>query len=96
MIVFGGKCKIYLPWSRSLKDKRAVRRRLQSRLQQVFHISIQEEKEYAELTQTLVLNFAYVTHSISEGNALGEKIYDAICSLTEGEIQDYFVQQMHF
>ena len=81
---------IYLPWCRSLKDKRQVRQGLIDRLERRHRNSV-KEVDCQDRWQTLCLGIAGVVISESGGQALEESIHETVLEHCNGEIREWNV-----
>ena len=72
MIVLVGEVQLYLPESRSLKDKRQVLKSLRDRLQNRFNVSV-AEVDFSELWQRSTLALAVVSNGIDHADGVISK-----------------------
>ena len=79
-----GEVQLYLPESRSLKDKRQVLKSLKDRLHNRFNLSV-AEVDFSELWQRSTVAFAIVSNGMDHADQV---IYKAICYIEEeGRVQ---------
>ena len=87
MIVAIMRIKIYLPWSQSLKNKRAAVRSISSKIRNKFNTSI-AEVDAQNIPKTIVLGIAFTTSE----KRLAEKIADEILYLIENNVEGEVVE----
>ena len=76
-VVIGGRMRLHLPMSHSLKDKRQVVRSLQQRLRDTFGVSVAETGDH-DLWQAAELTIAYAARDAAQARATLEKIADFV------------------
>ncbi len=72
MIILVGEVQLYLPESRSLKDKRQVLKSLKDRLHNRFNLSV-AEVDFSELWQRSTVAFAIVSNGIDHADQVISK-----------------------
>ena len=72
MIVLVGEVQLYLPESRSLKDKRQVLKSLKDRLHNRFNVSV-AEVDFSELWQRSTLALAVVSNGMDHADEVISK-----------------------
>ena len=72
MIVLVGEVQLYLPESRSLKDKRQVLKSLKDRLHNRFNISV-AEVDFSDLWQRSTVAFAIVSNGMDHADQVVSK-----------------------
>jgi uncharacterized protein YlxP (DUF503 family) len=72
VIVLVGEVQLYLPESRSLKDKRQVLKSLKDRLHNRFNLSV-AEVDFSELWQRSTVAFAIVSNGIDHADQVISK-----------------------
>jgi uncharacterized protein YlxP (DUF503 family) len=72
VIILVGEVQLYLPESRSLKDKRQVLKSLKDRLHNRFNLSV-AEVDFSELWQRSTVAFAIVSNGIDHADQVISK-----------------------
>ncbi|HKE14390.1 MAG TPA: DUF503 domain-containing protein [Kofleriaceae bacterium] len=85
MIVALARLSLYIPHSHSLKEKRAVVRRLVDRMQARFKLHVAEVGGQ-DTWQRAVLGFALVGGDAQKVSQLADEVLRAIESMAEGEL----------
>ncbi|NLC39813.1 MAG: DUF503 domain-containing protein [Clostridiaceae bacterium] len=85
MFILAMRFVIKLPWVKSLKDKRRVKRSLVDSMSKRYNISI-KEVESQDLHQTLVLGLSHTALGQSDAEQMAETFTDYIYENAEGEI----------
>lgn len=76
-VVIGGRMRLHLPMSHSLKDKRQVVRSLQRRIRDTFGVSVAETGDH-DLWQSAELTVACAAGDAAHARATLEKIADFV------------------
>ena len=76
---------IRLPWVKSLKDKRRVKRSLVDSLSRRYNVSV-KEVETQDVHQSLVIGLSHTALSQSEAERMAGTLTDYIYENAEGEI----------
>lgn len=87
MIVGIFQIELFLPASRTLKDKRQVIQSLIQRIRAAYNISI-TETAYRDLRQRAMLGAAYISTGESQARALLDRLEQEIGSRPEVEVID--------
>jgi uncharacterized protein YlxP (DUF503 family) len=87
MIVGIGRVRLMVPASQSLKEKRAVLRRIKDKVRTRFNVAVAEVADN-ELWQTAVLGYALVANERRFIEGLLTQVTDYIAELGEGRIMD--------
>ncbi|HZJ90396.1 MAG TPA: DUF503 domain-containing protein [Oscillospiraceae bacterium] len=85
MFILAMRFVIKLPWVKSLKDKRRVKRSLVDSMSKRYNISI-KEVESQDVHQTLVLGLSHTALSQSDAEQMAETFTDYVYENAEGEI----------
>ncbi|NLW54285.1 MAG: DUF503 domain-containing protein [Clostridiaceae bacterium] len=85
MFILAMRFVIKLPWVKSLKDKRRVKRSLVDSMSKRYNISI-KEVESQDVHQTLVLGLSHTSLSQSDAEQMAETFTDYVYENAEGEI----------
>lgn len=85
MITATAQIILYAPSCHSLKDKRAILKRIIERLKNKFNISI-AEVDKQDVIQTIVLGVAIVSNSASHGRQVLDEVIRFIDANAEAEI----------
>jgi uncharacterized protein YlxP (DUF503 family) len=83
--------QIFLPESRSLKDKRQVLNSLKERIHNRFGVSI-AEVEHNELWQRATLGVAVVSNAMEHANEVLSKTVNFIEQDLRVQVLDYFIE----
>jgi uncharacterized protein len=86
VIVALARLSLYIPHSHSLKEKRAVVRKIVDRIQARFKLHVAEVGGQ-DTWQRVVLGFAVVGSDAQRSGQLADEVVRAIQSLAEGECQ---------
>lgn len=89
MLILSGYIEFYLEWSRSLKEKRAVKQRVQTRLVQEFHLSAMEDPLLAEERDRLALRYIMLCSDQDKAQYFAEKIEDRVLEWTEASLRHH-------
>lgn len=76
---------IRLPWVKSLKDKRRVKRSLVDSLSRRYNVSV-KEVETQDVHQSLVIGLSHIALSQSEAERMAGTLTDYVYENAEGEI----------
>lgn len=76
---------IRLPWVKSLKDKRRVKRSLVDSLNRRYNVSV-KEVEAQDIQQTLVIGLSHTALSQSDAEQMAGTFADYVYENAEGEI----------
>ena len=85
MLLLYVTARLRLPWCRSLKDKRAEARSLQSRLRRQFNVTVAETGSQ-DLHQLLTLGIAALAFDAAQADSIEENLYAFVEGATQGEI----------
>ena len=91
MIVSIIKVKLHTPWVHSLKEKRAVMKRLMSRLSNKFNVSV-IESDAQDVHQTIILSIAFLAANQGLADSMDETICSFIEANTDAEVLDFQVE----
>lgn len=89
MVILAGYMEFYLEWSNSLKEKRAVKQRLQSRLIQDFHLSAMEEQDLSNERDRLGLRYCMLCSDEERAIHFAGKIEGKVFGLTEAALRNH-------
>ena len=92
MIVLVSEVQLYLPESRSLKDKRQVLKSLKDRLHNRFNLSV-AEVDFSELWQRSTLAFAVVSNGMDHAQEVTSKAIRYIEDETRVQVLDASVHE---
>ncbi len=85
MVVAAIKIKVYLPWVRSLKEKRMEIKSILEKTRHHFRISA-AEVDCQEVHRTAVVAFAAVVCTVGQAERLLQQIADYVQAHTQGEV----------
>ena len=91
MVVLTCEVQIYLPESRSLKDKRQVVKSLKERLHSRFNVSV-AEIDHNDLWQRSALGFAVVSTALDHANEVLSKAVNFIEQDRRVQMLDYSIE----
>ncbi len=83
--------QLHLPGCRSLKEKRAILKRLTSRIRNDFNVSV-SEVDKQDFHQSAVIGVAIVSNDRSFANAVLSKIVNRVERESECFMQDYTLE----
>ena len=92
MIVLVGEVQLYLPESRSLKDKRQVLKSLKDRLHNRFNVAV-AEVDFSELWQRSTLGLAVVSSAMDHADEVISKAIRYIEDEGRVQVLDTFVEE---
>ena len=92
MIVLVGEVQLYLPESRSLKDKRQVLKSLKDRLHNRFNLSV-AEVDFSELWQRSTVAFAVVSNGVDHAEEVISKAIRYIEDEARVQVLDASVEE---
>lgn len=84
--------QLYLPESRSLKDKRQVLQSLQERIRNRFSVAV-AEVEHQDLWQRATLGVATVSNSVRHGDEVLTKVVGFIEQERRAQVLDYSIEE---
>ncbi|MBU1864693.1 MAG: DUF503 domain-containing protein [Candidatus Omnitrophica bacterium] len=88
MIIGVLKIELHLPMPNSLKAKRAILKRLISRLRNAFNVSV-SEVDYCDLWQRSLLGVTIVGNDKRYLNSVMDKVIDVIETIDDVELLQY-------
>ena len=92
MVVLVGEVQLFLPESRSLKDKRQVLKSLKERIRNRFNVCV-AEVEFAELWQRSTLGLAVVSSAMDHAEEVLSKVVDFVERDGRAQVVDVFIEQ---
>ena len=94
MVVGVGTVQLYIPEAHSLKEKRAVVRRVVQRVKNQFEISV-AEVDSLDLHQSATIGFAVVTNDSRLANSILSKVVNFVEALYLAQVSRADLEVLH-